>query len=161
METFVIIAAVAGIAVGFFTGMVILRKNLEKKSAHIVRDAISEAEMIKKDKVLEAKEKFLQLKSEHDRQVNERNKMIAATENRLKQKELTVNQRLEETQRKQKETQQMRDNLTVQIDSLAKKEVEVEKMHRSQIEQLGKISGYSALDAKKEQIGRASCRERV
>lgn len=70
--------------------MVILRKNLEKKSAHIVRDAISEAEMIKKDKVLEAKEKFLQLKSEHDRQVNERNKMIAATENRLKQKNLLL-----------------------------------------------------------------------
>jgi ribonucrease Y len=152
MEVFVIIAAVAGLALGFFTGMVILRKNIEKKSSHIVRDAINEAEMIKKDKILEAKEKYLQLKSEHERQVNERNKMISATENRLKQKELTVNQRLEELQRKQKEVQQMKDNLTVQIESLAKKEAEVEKMHRSQIEQLEKLSGLSAAEARKELV---------
>jgi ribonucrease Y len=54
---------------------------LKKKCPHY-KDAINEAEMIKKDKILEAKEKFLQLKSEHEKQVNERNQMLSA-ENRL------------------------------------------------------------------------------
>jgi len=150
MNVFVIIAAIGGVAVGFFIGMVLLRKSIEKKSAQIVRDAINEAEMIKKDRILEAKEKFLQLKSEHERNVNERNKMISATENRLKQKEMTVNQRLEELQRKQKEIQQQKDNMTVQIEALAKKEAEVEKNHKSQVEQLEKMSGMSATEAKKQ-----------
>lgn len=122
MNLFVIIAALAGVATGFFIGMVLLRKSIEKKSAHILKDAINEAEMIRKDKILEAKEKYLQLKSEHEKQVNERNQMLSSAENRVKQKEMTLNQRLEEHQRKQKELQQMKDNLSVQIEALTKKD---------------------------------------
>lgn len=150
MNLFVIIAALAGVATGFFIGMVLLRKSIEKKSAHILKDAINEAEMIRKDKILEAKEKYLQLKSEHEKQVNERNQMLSSAENRVKQKEMTLNQRLEEHQRKQKELQQMKDNLSVQIEALTKKETEVEKFHKNQIEQLEKMSGMSAADAKKQ-----------
>lgn len=150
MTLYLIIAAIAGMGLGFFLGMVVLRKVIEKRSAHLIKDAINEAEMIKKDKILEAKEKYLQLKSEHERQVNERNNVIAATENRLKQKEMSINQKIEELQRKQKEVQQLKDSLTVQYEALTKKENEVERMHKSQIEQLEKISGMSASDAKKQ-----------
>jgi len=150
MNVFVIIAAIAGVAAGFFIGMVLLRKSLEKKSEHIIKDAKNEAEMIKKDKILEAKEKYLQLKSEHEKQANERNQVISASENRVKQKEMTVNQRLEELQRKQKEVQQMKDNLTVQIEALGKKEAEIERIHKTHIEQLEKISGMSAQDARRQ-----------
>lgn len=150
MNLIVIIAALAGVATGLFIGMVLLRKSIEKKSAHILKDAVNEAEMIRKDKILEAKEKYLQLKSEHEKQVHERNQVISAAENRVKQKEMTLNQRLEEHQRKQKELQQMKDNLGVQIEALTKKEAEVEKFHKSQIEQLEKMSGMSAADAKKQ-----------
>jgi len=152
MNLFVIIAAMAGVAAGFFIGMVLLRKSIEKKSAHILKDARNEAEMIKRDKILEAKEKYLQLKSEHEKHVNEKNQTIATSENRIKQKELTLNQRLEEHQRKQKELQQMKDNLAIQLESLAKKEAEVERLHKGQVEQLEKMSGMSAADAKKQLV---------
>ncbi len=150
MNLLVIIAALAGVAAGFFIGMVLLRKSIEKKSAHILKDAMNEAEMIKKDKILEAKEKYLQLKSEHEKQANERNQAISASENRIKQKEMNLNQRLEEHQRKQKEFQQLKENLSLQIEALSKKEAEVDKFQKSQIEQLEKMSGMSASEAKKQ-----------
>lgn len=152
MNVLLIFAGIGGIAVGLFIGMILLRKAIEKKSSQILKDAVNEAEMIKKDKILEAREKFLQMKSEHEKQVNERNQAVAASENRAKQKELALNQKLEEQQRKQKETQQMKDNLTLQLEALSKKEAEIEKFHKNQIEQLEKLSGMSAADARKQLV---------
>jgi ribonucrease Y len=152
MNVLIVISGLAGVGIGLFIGMVLLRKSLEKKSIHIIKEAKSEAEMIKKDKILEAKEKLLQLKSEHEKHVNEKNKHINASENRIKQKEQNINQKLEELQRKQKETQQLKDSLTLQKDSLNKKEAEVDKNHKAQVEQLEKMSNMSAAEAKKQLI---------
>lgn len=150
MYLYVIIAAIAGLGLGFFVGMVLLRKSIETRSAHIIKDAMNEAEMIKKDKILQAKEKFLQLKSEHESLISEKNKQMAVAENRTKQKEMTVNQKLEDLQRKQKETQQLKDALTQQLEGLSKKEAELEKFKNQQVESLEKLSGLSANDAKKQ-----------
>jgi ribonucrease Y len=152
MNVMLIFGIIGGTALGLFIGMVLLRKSIEKKSAHILKDAQNEAEMIKKDKILEAREKYLQMKSDHEKQVNERNQMISAAENRAKQKEMTLNQKLEEHQRKQKELQQLKDNLTVQMEALTKKESEVDKFRKSQIEQLEKLSGMSPAEAKNQLV---------
>lgn len=152
MNLYLIIASIAGLGLGFFIGMVLLRKTIESRSAHIIKEAKSEAEMIKKDKILEAKEKYLQLKSEHETLTNERNKQIAVAENRTKQKEVLINQKLEELQRKQKEAQQQKDTYTSQLEIISKKENELDKLKKMQVENLEKLSSLSANDAKKQLI---------
>jgi ribonucrease Y len=84
---FYAIAAIVGLIVGGFITSTILRKAVEKKAAHLLRDAEVEAEVIRKDKILQAKERFLQLKSEHEKVINERNNNVLKTENRANQKE--------------------------------------------------------------------------
>jgi len=152
MYIYYFLTGIIGLAGGLFIGMVILRKNIEKRGHQIIKEAKSEAEMMKKDKMLQAKEHFLQLKSEHEKRVNEKNKEISVSENRLKQKEMSVNQRIEDLQRKQKETQKLQDSIVAQKESLAKREQEIEKQHKQHIELLEKISSLSALEAKKQLV---------
>ena len=149
---FILIAAIAGLAVGGILTSTFLRSTLLKKSKQILKEANSEAEVIKKDKILQAKEKFLQLKSEHDKNVNERNLAIQQQEARIRQKENTLNQRMEELSKKQKETAVIRENLNNQLEILDKRQQELEKAHKQQVIQLETISGLSAQEAKDQLI---------
>jgi ribonuclease Y len=144
----ILISAVAGLAIGGFITATILRKSIEKKAANIIKDAQNEAEMIKKDKILQAKEKFLVLKAEHEKVIQEKNVNIQKGENRIKQKEQSLSQKIEELNRKEKDLQAVRDNLNNQLDLLNKKQSEVERIHSQHVEQLEKISGMSAMEAK-------------
>ena len=121
---------------------------LRKKREAMIREAEAESEVLKKDRILQAKEKFLQLKTEHERIVNERNSKIALTENRLKQKELSLSQKFEEIQRNKKDVDVIRDNLTIQLEVVEKKHEELERLHKQQVEQLETISGITADEAK-------------
>ncbi|HNW98189.1 MAG TPA: ribonuclease Y [Bacteroidales bacterium] len=142
------ITAVVSLIVGFLITNFIIRKSIVRKSQHIIKEAQAEAEVIKKDKILQAKEKFLQLKAEHEKLINEKNNVIIATENRLKQKEQSLNQKIEEVQRKQKELAAIKDNLSNQLEIVSKRQLDLEKAHKQQIEQLEAISGLSAAEAK-------------
>jgi ribonuclease Y len=147
-----ILDGLAGIILGAFIAWLIFRKAIQKKSIKIIREAEEKAEVIKKDKILQAKEKFFQLKAEHEKVINERNSVIQKSENRLKQKEASVSQKLEEIQRKQKEVDLIKSNLASQMDLVSKKQQELEKFHKQQVEQLEAISGLSAAEAKSELI---------
>jgi ribonuclease Y len=118
----------------------------------ILEEADKEAEVIKKNKLLEVKEKFLHLKADLEKQVSQRNARIQSVEAKLKQKELTINQRVEDLQRKNSETEAVKESLTSQIDQIEKKKQELEKMHQREIEQLEAISGLSANEAKERLI---------
>ncbi len=142
------IAFVGGGIVSYF----VLQKTLKARSSSIIRDAQSEAEVIKKDKILQAKEKFFQLKTEHEKQINSRNNKLLAAETKYKQRENALNQRIDEFQRKKKEVDIVRENLTVQIDLVERKSDELEKAKKQQIEQLEKISGLSGEEAKTQLI---------
>lgn len=137
---------------GVILSSTFLRKAIEKKSQHILTDAEQKAEMIRKDKNLQAKEKFLELKTEYENSYQEKNKEIQKNENRLKQKEVTLSQKFEELQRKQKETTIIKDNLTTQLDLLNKRQIELDKATRQQVEQLEAISGLSPEEAKAQLI---------
>jgi ribonuclease Y len=143
-----IIIGVVTFLVGGLVAWVIVTQALKSRSSKIIQEAQSEAEVIKKDKILQAKEKFLQLKAEHEKEINARNAKVLAVENRMKQKELTITQRVEELQRKKNEVDAVRDNLNTQLEIVEKKTEEIEKMHRQQVEQLEAISGMSGEDAK-------------
>ena len=124
----------------------------KNKRESIIKDAETEAEVIKKDKILQAKEKFFQLKAEHDKIINEKNSRLAQGENKFKQKELALNQKFEEAQRAKKEADTIRDNLTVQLEVVERRHEELEKLHRLQVEQLETISGITAEEAKSQLV---------
>ncbi len=152
MIIYYILAVIAGLVVGFLITSTLLRKAVEKKSDRILRESEEKAEMIKKDKILQAKEKFLQLKAEHEKLIQEKNNLIQKGEARLKQKEALFSQKLEEMQRKQKEVGTMKASLTSQLELITKKQQEIEKAGKKQVEQLEAISGLSAAEARAQLV---------
>ncbi|NLA62310.1 MAG: DUF3552 domain-containing protein, partial [Bacteroidales bacterium] len=114
----------------------------------IVSDAEKDSEVILKNKLLEAKEETLQMKSEAEKQVNIKTSRIQATENKLKQREMTLNQRQEEVNKKRSESDAIRTNLDNQLSLLEKRTAEVEKTHREAVDKLEVVSGLSAEEAK-------------
>ena len=125
---------------------------LIKKHRRIIKEAESEAEAIKRDKILQAKEKFLQLRTDHEKYIIEKNKQLGILESKLKQKETILSQRMEETERKSREIEVIRENLNVQMDLVEKKNEELKGQHKQQVEQLEIISGMSGEEAKKQLI---------
>ncbi len=143
-----IVSFIAGAGLAYF----IYTYLFKSKRKSNLKEAEAEAEVIKKKKMLEAKEHFLQLKTEHEQIINERNGKIAQAENRIRQKESTLSQRIEESQRQRKELDGLRENLNNQIELAERKQEDLEKEHKQQVEQLEAISGLSAEDAKGQLI---------
>ena len=125
---------------------------LKRRKKRTIREAEIEAEVIKKDKILQAKEKFLQLKAEHEKYITEKNSKMTITETRLRQKETSLSQRFEENQRAKNELEVIRENLNAQLSLVEKKNEELEKSHKQQVEQLEAISGLSGEEAKNQLI---------
>ena len=148
MTLYIILAVIAGLAIGYTLANTALKKGIEAKSAQLLKDAEMEAEVLKKDKILQAKEKFIQLKGEHETYVSEKNQNILVNENRIKQKEQSLNAKIEDSQRKQKEMDSLKETMQAQIESLNKKQAEVDKGHKRQLEQLETIAGLKAEEAK-------------
>lgn len=139
---------VAGIIVSYLIYPILLRK----KNKKIIAEAEAEAEIIKKEKIFQAKEKFLNLKSEHEKYVADKSNKIAVLENKIKQRETLITQKVEETNRKNKEVETIRENLAQQLDVIDKKNEELNKLHRQAVEKLETISGLSVKDAKEQLI---------
>ena len=148
MEKQLLVVAIISALVGAVIAFVILKVALRKKTRQLVQDAEAEAEMIKKEKALQAKEKFLQLKAEHEKVINERNSKLAAAENKLKQKEAGINHQIEEYNRKKNEVDAVKEKLNSQLEIVERKNEELEKLHKQQVDQLESISGLSVEDAK-------------
>ncbi len=121
---------------------------LKKKKEQILKDAEKEGENIKKDKIFQAKEKFLQLKAEHEQFINDKNNAILQAENRVKQKELTVNQQAQELSEKQREANAVKDNLKKQVEIVNQKSEEYDRLKQEAIEKIEAISGMTAAEAK-------------
>jgi len=152
ITTSIIIIAIASVVAGGLLTMVFLRKGIAKKGELLLNEAKKQAEVIKKDKILQAKEKFLQLKTDHEKYINEKNIIISRNENRIKQKESSLSGKYEEYQRKQKELLTIRNNLTNQLEIINKKQIELEKTISKQVEKLEVVSGISAEEAKSQLI---------
>ncbi len=136
------ITNIIALIIGYISASSVLRKSIERKSENILKDAKKASEQIKKDKILQAKEKFIELKSEHEKFINSRNQKISDLESKAKEKDSKLNQRLEESKRKAKELDSKRENLTNQLDIIERKKEELEKVHTRQVKALETISGY-------------------
>ena len=159
MDPIIIIVAVAALVLGIVAGKFIFAKNTQQKideanlkAQTIIKEAELNAETIRKEKELQAKEKFVSLKSAHDKEVNERNRKLAESENRIKQKEQSLGQKEAGLEKQVKENDAIKDNLNKQIEVVNKKRTELEKHQEEHIRRLEKIAALTAEEARTQLV---------
>ena len=141
------------IALGFLLlGALICYFIFRFNSKGILRKAEEEAEVIKKNKIIEAKEKFIALKLEHENQVRQAEQKLHQQEQRQQQREQQLNQKQGEVQRAQNELNTQRQNLENQQKAIEHKTQEIERLQQKAEQQLEQISGLSAEEAKKQLV---------
>ncbi|WP_298529381.1 ribonuclease Y [uncultured Christiangramia sp.] len=155
----IIVAAVVGLALGFAIAKMLEKKqasntiaSAKKEANSIVKEAKAEGESIKKDKILQAKEKFIELKSEHEKVILSRDKKIGDAEKRIKDKESHVSNELSKNKKLNKDLEAKLADYNHRVDYLDKRQEEIDKLHNSKVQQLEVISGLSAEDAKAQLI---------
>ncbi|MBW2961361.1 ribonuclease Y [Mesonia aestuariivivens] len=154
-----IVALIIGLVVGYFVS-----KNLEQKRADsvikqaekeaktIIKDATADGESKKKDKILQAKEKFIELKSEHEKVILSRDKKIADAEKRTRDKESQVSSELSKNKKLNKDLDEKVKDYKFRNEYLEKKQEEIDKLLDSKVKQLEVISGLSAEEAKDQLV---------
>ena len=147
-----IVVAVVTFLIGGALSYIFFKHGLRTKYDNILKEAENEAEVIKKNKLLEVKEKFLNKKADLEKEVAIRNQKIQQAENKLKQREMVLNQKNEELQRKRNETDAIKENLDAQLVIIEKKKEELDTLQSKEREKLEAISGLSAEEAKERLV---------
>ncbi|WP_142785669.1 ribonuclease Y [Changchengzhania lutea] len=148
-----------GLIIGFIIAKILERNNASKflkqakKSASaILKEAKIEGESMKKDKILQAKEKFIELKSEHEKVILSRDKKMAESEKRTRDKESQVSSQLAKNKKLNDSLESKIKDYNHRLDVLEKKQVEIDKLHKNQVQQLEVISSLSAEEAKEHLV---------
>ncbi len=161
MEETLIVAgvAVAAIVIGIFIGKSIFAKNTkiaieeaEIQAKKLIEDAKAMAETNKEKRILEAKEQFLKLKSEHEKETFERSKKVTELEGRIKQQQQSVNDKLASIQKQTQENDNLKETLNKQLEVVNTKRSELERHQEEHIKRLEKVANLSAEDAKAELV---------
>ncbi len=156
---YIIVTGAVSLVLGMVLGRLVfsrVNKAEEQKAketaALTIKEAQVNAEEIKRTKILEAKEKFLKLKSEFEEEANRKKNQIISNENKLKQREQNLSKQLEQSKRKESETDQLKEKLTIQLDKVDKKNQEIDKFIEQKVSILEKISNLTADDAREQLI---------
>jgi ribonuclease Y len=163
---YLLLCTLLGIGIGLVIGRSLLKKvyvkqeqEAEEKARLILREAELTAENLKKDRILEAKEKYLKLKAEFEEEVNKKKQIVITNENKLKQreqgiqqKEQNLNKTLEQVKRKESELDAVKEDLTAQLEAVNRRKEEAEKLRSSQVEKLEKIANLTADDARNQLV---------
>lgn len=161
METITIIVAIAAVLIGLAVGYIVA-KNLEKKSSDgilntakkeaesIINEAKKEGESIKKDKILQAKEKFIELKTEHEKVILSRDKKIADAEKRTKDKEAQLSSELSKNKKNNAKLEDKIKDYNHRNEYLEKRQEEIDKILNEKIAKLEQLSGMSEEEAKQQ-----------
>jgi ribonuclease Y len=163
METNTILLIVGGIVLGLIIGFITAKtleknnasklvKNAKKEAVSILKEANHEGESIKKDKILQAKEKFIELKSEHEKVILSRDKKMAEAEKRTRDKESQASSELSRNKKLNTDVEEKLKDYKYRLDFVEKRKDELDKLHKSQVQQLEVISGLSAEDAKEQLV---------
>jgi len=159
LSIYAIGAGILGILVGFFIAKALekgkasqILKEAKKDADSIIKEAKVEGESLRKAKELKAKEKFIELKAEHEKVILARDKKMAEAEKRIRDKESQVSSELSKNKKANQQLQDKTKDYEYRIEFLEKKKVELEKAQKSQIKQLEVISSLSAEEAKEQLI---------
>ena len=139
-----LITAAVALVVGGAAGYSVFRYVIKGKYNAMMEAADKEADVIKEKKLLEVKEKFLNKKSELEKEVQQRNQKIQQSENRLKQREISLNQRQEELVRRKQEVEQGQQRIENEKKLLSIKQEELDRMQDKERAKLEELSGLSA-----------------
>jgi len=146
---------ILGAAIGFMVAKYLeknhassILSNAQNEAKTILRDAKTDGEAIKKEKILQAKEKFIELKSEHEQVILARDKKMAEAEKRTRDKESQISSELAKAKKANDESEKKVAEYSTKLEIIEKKQEEVDRLHRSQVEQLEIISGLTAEEAK-------------
>ena len=153
----IIITAVVAVSVGFIIAKMLEKNNAstaiasaKKEAASIIKNAEKDGESLKKDKMLQAKERFIELKSEHEKVINSRERKMVEAEKRTRDKESQVSSELAKSKKSNDELENKKKSYDERLVFIEKKQLDLDKMHKSQVEQLEVISSLSADDAKNQ-----------
>ena len=153
----IIITAVVAVTVGFIIAKMLEKNNAttaiasaKKEAASIIKNAEKDGESLKKDKMLQAKERFIELKSEHEKVINSRERKMVEAEKRTRDKESQVSSELARGKKSTDELENKNKSYDERLVFIEKKQLDLDKMHKSQVEQLEVISSLSADDAKNQ-----------
>ena len=147
-----LIIALVCIGIGSAFSLLYLKMRNKNVASSIIKDAKTEAEQIKRDKIHQAKEKFLELKSQHETTINQRNQKINNIENRLKEKETKLNHKLSENNKRDRILNEKIETVERKKEALERKLQESDKLLKKQVSALETISGLSEEEAKKELV---------
>ncbi|MEY4604716.1 MAG: hypothetical protein RIT43_2008, partial [Bacteroidota bacterium] len=143
-----LIGLVIGLGVGGAGVFVLQNIILKNKRSQIIKEAELEGENIKKDKILQAKEKFFKLKEEHENTIKEKERRLQSTEDKARAREKTLSQKIEETSRKEQQLEKNQAELEAKVQAFELKHQELDKIQEKRVAELSKISGMSVEDAK-------------
>ncbi|MCI9607593.1 MAG: ribonuclease Y [Muribaculaceae bacterium] len=155
METtivYIIITAVVALAIGAVAAIIVQRNLASSRAKIIIDEAGKEAEVIKKNKLLEAREEEIRIKSEAEKAANQRLAKIQSTESRLKQREIQLNQQQSENQRERNSIDQTKAKLEEQLSGIDAKKAELDALKLKAKEELEHVSGLSSEEAKEKLI---------
>ncbi|WP_149276881.1 ribonuclease Y [Pareuzebyella sediminis] len=154
-STTLIIVGIIGLAVGFAIAKFMEKGkasktliNAKKEAETILKNAKNEGESIKKDKIFQAKEKFLELKAEHEKVIISKDKKMSEALKRTRDKESQVSSELAKSKKLNEELDVKIREVTHREEIFEKKQAELDKLHNNQVQQLEVISGLSADEAK-------------
>ena len=147
-----LIIGIVALAIGIVCTLIIQNQIATSKAKVIIDEATSEAENIKKTKILEAREEELKIKAEAEKQANSRLAKIQQSEARIKQRELQLNQQQSENQRQRNDIEATKANLEAQFNIVENKQAELDKLKHAAQEELEHISGLSSDEAKEKLI---------
>lgn len=159
-DTITLIAiAIGALAIGIFIGRILLQKmntkalqEIEDKGKLIIKEAELTADNLKKDRILEAKEKYLKLKSEFEEESNRKKNQIISNENKLKQRESNLNKIQEKNKRREEELESMRENLEAQQEIVRKRREDLDAKVEEKVKALEKVAQLSADEAREQLI---------
>ncbi|MFM7196044.1 MAG: Rnase Y domain-containing protein, partial [Bacteroidota bacterium] len=149
------IASAAGLILGLIGGTLTYRRKIsknrqlnEEKARLIIRDAEIQGENIKKDRIHEAKEKFLKMKQEFEEEANRRKNQIIGNEQKIKQREGQLSKELETIKRKESDLEEDKKDLAVQMEHIKKRREELDRFNDQKVQILENISKLTADQAR-------------
>lgn len=156
---YIIIAGVLGLGIGAVIAGLFIKNNSKKleaeakeKAKSIIREAEINAEALKKDRILEAKEKYLKLKSEFEDEVSKKKNIIITNENKIKQREQALSKEIEQIKRKEAELDSKKENLSAQLHSVQVKKEELDRVTSQRIADLEKVAGLTREEARDQLV---------